>query len=345
MNVSRKQLLNLLVGVTLLSGCAQQEPSAPSTTDTGTPAAVTQNSVPPAPEGEFKIGLITPGMINDKGWSQLAYDTATKISGDLGAKLTPPVEAPAKAEIAGAIRNLAAQGNQLILLHGSEYDEDAATVAKDFPKTTFVVANGRTEAANVTPLQFAAGEATYLAGMVAAGMSKSGKVACVGGVEIPIVKAAFDSFAKGAKAVNPACEVKVTFTGGEDIVKAKQQTETLLSEGVDVVMHNANAGGQGVAQAIEGKEGALFIGANADQSDLVTPKNLGSFILDVPAGYVVIAGKVKEGKGDGKAYRLGLKDKAASFKYNDKFAGKIPDDLKAKVTQAEADIIAGKVTP
>jgi basic membrane protein A and related proteins len=310
-----------------LAGCAQQETPAP---DAASP---------------LKIGLITPGKITDKGWSQLASDSVSGIAKDLEIPMTPPIEEPAKAEIASAIRKLAQDGNTLIFLHGSEYDSDVATVAPDFPKTTFVVANGRSEAQNVTPLQFAAGEANYLAGMVAAGMSKSGKVACVGGVEIPIVKEAFASFEKGAKAINPACEVKVTFTGGEDVAKAKSQTQTLLESGVDVVIHNANGGGLGVAEAIKAKPGTMFIGANADQSDLAPTQTLGSFILDVPAGYKAIAESVKDGKGEGKAYKLGLKSKAVSWKYNDKCVEKVSDDLKAKVAKAEEEIIAGSLAP
>ncbi|MGC4045423.1 MAG: BMP family ABC transporter substrate-binding protein [Armatimonas sp.] len=350
MKTTRRSAFGALAAIFALAGCAQQE--APKTTDAtpapgASPAATSTSTVgiPPAPEGAFKIGLVTPSKITDTAWSGPANDAVQSFKTSLGAEPTPTIESPGKADVEGAIRKLAESGDQLIFLHASEYDEAAKAVAPSFPKTTFVVVGGREVAGNVTPIQFAPGQATYLAGMVAAGMSKTGKIACIGGDEIPIIKEAFASFEKGAKAVNPKIEVKIVFTGdGNDIPKAKQQAEALIAEKCDVLSHNANAGGQGVAQVVMEK-GGYFIGANSLQNDLATPKNLGSFVLDTKAAYTAVAEKVKAGKGEGKPYVVGLKEKAVSFVFNDGFAGKIPDDLKAKVKQAEADIIAGKVSP
>ena len=327
-----------------LTGCAQKE--APATSGAGSAAPTATAALPPAaPTGAFKIGLITPSKITDAAWSGPANDAVQGMKNSLGAEPTPTIESPGKADVEGAIQKLADSGDQLIFLHASEYDVPAKSVAAKFPKTTFVVVGGRSVAPNLTPIQFAPGEATYLAGMVAAGMSKSGKIGCVGGDEIPIIKEAFASFEKGAKSVKPDIVVKTVFTGdGNDIAKAKQQAEALIAEGCDVLIHNANAGGQGVAQAVLEK-GGYFMGANSLQNDLATPKNLGSFVIDTKAAYFAVAKTIKEGKGTGKPFVLGLKDKAVTFVYNDKFAGKIPDDLKAKVTQAESDIVAGTLKP
>ena len=340
-------LLTVGLLTTILYGCPQQE--APK----DTPA-----SSAPTTGGEalasLKIGLITPGKINDKGWSQLANDSVEKIKAEIpGTQTVPPIEDPGQAGVAGAARDLAKKGCNLIFLHASEFDEAAASVAKEFPKTYFVVVGGRHTGANVTPIQFKAGEATYLAGMLAGGMTKSGKVACVGGTELPIVKEAFASFEKGVKAVKPDAEVKIVFTGsGGDIAKAKQQAQALIDGGVDVLHHNANAAGQGVAQAVTDKEGAMFIGANAPQDDLATPKNLGSFLVDAQAAYLLAAKAIKDGKAPSSmdpntmgAFNYGLKEKVVGLHYNDKFAGKVPDELKAKITAAEADIASGKLKP
>lgn len=352
--LSRRDVLRTWLGGAAVSLCAvtlfgvlgcQQEATPPATGSS--PAASTEAvpGLPPKPEGTFKIGLITPGSTKtDKAWSGLAWEGVQKVAKETGATVTPPVEGPDAAAVAGAIRNLAQDGNQLIFLHGSEWDDAAASVAPDFPKTTFVVVGGRTEKPNLTPINFSAGGAVYLAGMVAGSMTKSNKIACVGGSEIPIVKEAFENFAEGAKSVNPKADVRIVFTGDEkDIAKAKQQTQALLAEGVDVVQHNANDAGRGVAQAVEGKPGTYFMGANADQSDLATKQNLGSFVLDVPSAYLAVGKRVAEGKGDGKAVKAGLAEHAVYFKFNDRFGGTIPQAVKDKVAATEKDIIAGKV--
>jgi basic membrane lipoprotein Med (substrate-binding protein (PBP1-ABC) superfamily) len=327
----------LAVFAALSAGCAQQA--------TSTPAADGVSTAAPAGGSALKVALITPGKISDKGWSQSAYDGQQKIKTELGAETSPPVESPALADVASVFQNQAQEGNTVIFAHGSEYDAAAKTAAAEVPKTTLVVMGGRSLAPNLMPIQFASGQATYLAGRCRGRhdqnkQSRSGRCQ-----KIPIIVDAFSGFEKGVKAANPAATVTTTYVGSEDIAKAKQQTQALLDSGVDVVMHNANEGGKGVADAVMAKDGAMFIGANADQSDLATPKNLGSFILDVPSAMLAVAKEVKGGKTGGAAYAAGVKDKAVFFKYNDKFAGTIPEAVKAKVTQAETDLASGKIDP
>jgi basic membrane protein A len=323
-------------------GCAQSENKSAE----GTPKP-DAGATPSAGTTKLKVGLITPGKVTDGGWCQSANDGVKRIASELGAELVPVVENPAPAEVAGAARNLAQGGANLVFFHGSEYDSPVATVAKDFPGTTFVVVNGRTVAENLTPIQFSEREATYLAGMVAAGMSKSHKIACVGGTKIPVIESCFDAFKNGAKAVDPNCDVRIVFTGSfDDQGKAKQQTQALIEAGVDVVMHNANDAGKGVAQAVQEAAGkAYFIGANADQSDLATDYNLGSFLIDSPNAYVAVAKGIQDGSGAGKPFKGGLQSKSTTFLYNAKFKGTIPDDLKTKVTDAESAIVAGTTKP
>lgn len=346
--VSRAFGLSLAPGLAVLAalsaGCAQQNTAAGTGGGTTASPAVSASSSPASGEKVvLKVALITPGKISDKGWSQSAYDGQQKIKMELSAEISPPVESPALADVASVFQNQAQAGNTVIFAHGSEYDAAAKTVAADIPKTTLVVMGGRSLAPNLMPIQFDSGQATYLAGVVAGGMTKTNKIGLVGAQKIPIIVDAFSAFEKGVKATNPKATVTTTYIGSEDIAKAKQQTQALLDGGADVIMHNANEGGKGVADAVMAKDGAMFIGANADQSDLATPKNLGSFILDVPSAMLAVAKEVQGGKMGGAAYAAGVKDKAVFFKYNDKFTGTIPANVKAKVTQAEADLASGKI--
>jgi basic membrane lipoprotein Med (substrate-binding protein (PBP1-ABC) superfamily) len=329
----------------LATGCAQKEgeSGAPATGGETSKAAT---GSPAAPSGPFKVGLIVPSPISDKGWGQSAYEGTQRIKQELGAELAQPVEKPSLAQVETVLRDLAQQGCTIVFCHGSEYDDAAKKVAGDFPKTTFVVMGGKFAGPNLIPIQFQSGQATYLAGMLAGGMTKTGKVGLVGGDEIPIIKDAFAAFAKGAKAVRPDVKVTTTFTGnGTDAAKAKQQAQALLDSGADVLMHNANAAGAGVFQAVMEKQGAMVIGANDDQSDQATPKNLGSFILDVRSAMLAVAKAVKEGKTEGKPFQAGLKDKAVSFKFNPGFKGTIPQAIKDKMKKAEDDMIAGTLDP
>jgi basic membrane protein A len=327
-------------------GCAQQEGGGGSGSTSPPATASGAGEAGSGKAGALKAGLITPGKISDKGWSQSAYEGLQKIKTDLGAETLQPVEGPAQAQVETTMRDMAQQGASIIYGHASEYDDPAKAASAEFPKTYFVVMGGKSSGANLLPIKMQAKEATYLAGMVAGGMTRTGKIALVGGVEIPVIKEAFQAFENGAKAIKPNVEIRTTYTGSfDDVAKAKQQAETLLEAGFDVVMHNANDAGAGVFQAVEQKPGAMVIGANADQSGLATAQNLGSFILDVPAAMERVAKAIKEGKTDGKPFAAGLKDKAVGFRFNPGFKGTIPADLKAKIQKAEEDMVAGKLNP
>ena len=165
--LTRRELVRRLtygIAFTVVSGSllevlgCQQEPEA--STDSSTPGVPVQGkkpaaTFPPKPEGTFKIGLITPGSTqSDTAWSKPAYDGVQKIAAETGATVTPPIESPAPAEVEGALRNLAQDGNQLIFLHGSEYDEAAAAVAPVIPGHHFCRYRWtHRKAPNMTPIQ------------------------------------------------------------------------------------------------------------------------------------------------------------------------------------------------
>ncbi|MDX1933347.1 MAG: BMP family protein [Capsulimonadales bacterium] len=345
----RRRFLGVVCATLIAAGCAQQEP-APSPS-AGSPTAAASPASPDASAGTtatgaLKAGMIVPGQISDRAWSGPANDGLQRVKTELSAEVLPAVESPALAQVEKVLRDLAGQGCTIVYAHGSEYDDAAKTAADQFPNTTFVVTGGKSVGKNLKPIRFASGQATYLAGMLAGGMTKTGKIGLVGGPEIPIIKEAFQAFENGAKAVRPDVKVTTTFTGdGKDVAKAKQQAQALLDAGADVLMHNANDAGEGVFEAVSAKEGAMVIGANSDQSDKATPKNLGSFILDVPSAIVGVAREIKEGANPGEAYAAGLKDKAVGFKFNDRFAGTIPAELKDRMTKAEAAMSNGELNP
>ena len=92
-------------------------------------------------------------------------------------------------------------------------------------------------------------EATYLEGMLAALLSKSGKAGAVGGMEIPSVKSTILAFAAGARAVRPDFNVVTSYVGNwEDVGAAKEAALALVQQGADFLFHNADAAGLGVFQ-------------------------------------------------------------------------------------------------
>ena len=103
-------------------------------------------------------------------------------------------------------------------------------MGQEFPEVTIVVSSGGRVADNVIPLIFELEEGSYMAGVVASKMTKSGTIGMVGGVAIPPAEATFVGFEAGAMSVNPEVRVLVNWIGSwDDVAMAKEAAVTLIS--------------------------------------------------------------------------------------------------------------------
>ncbi len=312
---------------------------------TGSDAPTANGNPAPATGGTgsgFKVGLMLTGPVSDSGWNQLAGQGLDQMRADLGAEVSQQVASTAQAE--ETLRGMARDGCTLIFAHGSEYGDACAAIAKEYPKTTFVVSSGEVEGENLASLRFDLGEAAYLAGMAAASLSKSGKAGQIGGQDFPPVKQAFELFEKGGQAINPRFTAPITYLNSwTDANTGKEKALAFIKDGADVLFQNADAAGLGVFQAAEESKGVLVVGSNANQNDIKPEITIASAVLDVPKTFLSVARDVKDGKFQGGVYREDLKSENVYLAINSKFEGRIPADVKKKIEQAKADILSGKL--
>jgi len=298
----------------------------------------TSSAAPTAPR--FKVALLSPGPVSDAGWNALAYEGLLLIRDQLGAEVAQ-IQTKTPAEFEEGFRDFARRGFQLVFGHGFEFQDAAAAVAPDFPHTVFITTSGNTVRSNVAPLRFMLEEATYLEGILAAGMSKTGKAGIVGGIEIPSVKSTIIAFDAGAKSVRADFSIATTYVGNwEDVGAAKAAALALIQQGSDFLFHNADAAGLGVFQAAHEKQVYAF-GANKNQNDVAPDVVIASATSDIPRAFLQVAKEVKDGRFHGRIERMGMKDGVVSFVINSQLASRIPADVTARITQAQDAIIAG----
>lgn len=291
---------------------------------------------------QFRVALLSPGPVSDAGWNAAAYEGLQRIEKELAAQITQ-VETKTPAEFEEAFRDFARKDYQLVFGHGFEFQDAAAAVAPDFPKTVFITTSGNTVRPNVAPMVFELEHATYLAGALAAMMSKSGKLGMVGGMEIPPVASTFDAFAAGAQSINPEIKVVRSFVGNwEDVGAAKQAALALLDQGCDFLIHNADAAAAGVFQAAAERD-VLVFGTNKNQNDVDPQHVLASCVSNIPAAFVEMAQLVRDGKFTGKVYRLGMPEGVVSFELNVKLQPQIPPEVLTRIEEIRKQIIAGTV--
>jgi basic membrane protein A and related proteins len=295
-------------------------------------------STPGAPKG-IRVGLITPGSIADAAWNSGAYQGLQQVRDSLGLAISH-VEARTPSDQDEALRTYAAQGYDLVFAHGFEFQDPAERVSAQYPKTVFIVTSGRRAKGNVAPLIFKLEEASYLAGMVAGGLTRKNLLGFVGGIELPPIEAAYQGWVNGARAINPKVETrKIYLNSFDDAAAGREAALALIRVGADMFHHNADAAGIGVFQAAKETEGVYVFGSNDDQAHLAPERVIGSAVIDLPRAILKVAIEVKSGTFKPRVEAFGLSSGVIRYVPNPALETMVDQTLRSRV-QAAADSIA-----
>ncbi len=241
------------------------------------------------------------------------------------------------------MREYAMAGNSLIVGEAFAVEAAARKVAKDFPKTYFLLgSSGKPQAPNMSIFDNYIQEPAYLTGMIAGGMTKSNKIGLVGGFPIPEVNRLMNAFMAGAKEVNPKAEFSVSFINSWfDPPKAKEAAFAMIDKGADVMY----AERFGVSDAAKEK-GKLAIGNVVNTQSQYPDTVVASALWHMEPSIDRAIKLVKEGKFVAEDYGIysTMKYKGASLAPLGTFEKKVPADLAAKVKAKEKAILDGQFT-
>ncbi|CUK23204.1 Purine-binding protein BAB2_0673 precursor [Achromobacter sp. 2789STDY5608615] len=238
------------------------------------------------------------------------------------------------------MRQYAEQGNKLVVGEAFAVEAAARKVAKDYPQTAFLMgSSGKPQQPNFSLFDNYIQEPAYLTGMIAAGMSKTGKIGLVGGYPIPEVNRLMQAFIEGAKEINPKTEFTVTFIGSWfDPPKAKEAAFAMIDKGADVLY----AERFGVSDAAK-ERGKLAIGNVIDTQPQYPETVVASALWSMEPTIDEALKQVKAGTfkaADFGQYSL-MKHKGSSLAPLGTFESKIPADLIAKVQAKQKAILDG----
>ena len=246
-----------------------------------------------------------------------------------------------------AHRRFAQRGQDLIIAVGFNQGVSVETVAKEFPAVHFTIIDAVVKLSNVQSLLFKEQEGSFLVGVAAAIASKTGKVGFVGGMDIPLIRRFACGYVQGAKLANPSVAVIQNMTGTtpaawNDPARGGELAKGQFDRGVDVVYAAAGGTGLGVYQMAK-DSGKLAIGVDSSQNDLQPGTMLTSMTKRVDLAAYDSLMSEKNGTWQPGISVLGLKEGGVDWavdQYNEKL---IIPEMKTKVEQAKADIIAGKI--
>jgi len=293
----------------------------------------------------FRVALLTPGPISDHAWNAGAYQGLLRIRDSLGAQISN-IETKSPADFEENFREYGAQGYDLVFGHGFEFQDAADRVGAEFPNTVYITTSGNRVRANVAPIVFGFEEPSYLAGVLAGALTKTGKIGAIGGTQLPPVQSSFLAFEAGVRSVNANATVRTSYIGSwEDASTAKEQALAQIDRGVDIIFQNADAAGLGIFQAARESKGVLVFGANANQNDVAPDVIIASVVIDLPHAFLVVARSVKDHTFKAGVLRLGDREQVVSLVLNPKLAARIPPAAMVQLDSARARLASGRVHP
>ncbi len=252
------------------------------------------------------------------------------------------------------------EGCDLIIPVGFLLADATVAAAEANPDMLFSIIDvGWLEAPNIQGQAFQTDEAAFMAGYLAAGVSKTGKLGTFGGIQIPTVTIFMDGFALGAAHYNEIHGTSVEVLGWdfgtqtglftnnfESLEDGRLMGEQLMDEGVDIIMPVAGPVGLGTAAAVQERGDAYIVGVDNDwavvneaYADItltsvmkfmdVTTFNAIKSVVDGTFEAGLIMGTLENGG-------VGLAD------YHE-LAGMVSADLQAEIDGLAAQIIAGEI--
>jgi basic membrane protein A len=294
---------------------------------------------------KIKIALLLPGSLNDGGWNANAYQGLMALK-DKGYEVAF-TESVAISAIEEAFTNYATQGFNLIVGHGFEFGEPALRVAPQFPDVKFFVSGKMPDGvaladipANVGFMDMKEYEAAYLAGIVAAGVTKTGKIGYVAGMEIPSQLSNLAAFVTAVAKYNPEAKVYGIVTGTfEDPAKGQEAAKAQIELGADIICHSADSTGMGAIEAAIAAK-TYIIGYGADQNQLAPDLVLTSFITKNAEVIQMQVERIEAGTFGG-LWSPGVAEGICYLAPYHNLDSVIPADVKKNVEQAQADIASG----
>ena len=255
------------LGSLALTGCGSKPGSGTSSSSTGSSSA--------AKAVGKKINacmVLDTGGVDDRSFNQSSYEgmkAANKANPNISIKYVP---SNSGADYTPNLTKLAAGGCATVIGVGGLMADNVKAAAKTYPKVQFAEVDAPGTGANFYGIQYNTAQAGFLGGYLAASLTKSGKVGTWGGLNIPPVTIYMDGFYEGVQYFNTQKKKSVqvlgwnektkkgTFSGSfTDQNKGKSVSQSMASNGADIIFPVAGGSGLGAGAAAQASGGKLKI--------------------------------------------------------------------------------------
>lgn len=290
----------------------------------------------------LKVGVAYVSPVASVGWTH-QHDLARRameaaLPGQVQCTVVEGLSNPSDA--ARVFRDMAADGHRLIFGTSFSHMTPMQQVAAEFPQVAFEHCSGLKTMANMGAFEARYYEGTYLAGVLAATMSKRGVIGFIGGFPVPDIVGPANALLIGARSVNPAARCKPLWLNSwYDPPKEQEAATALLNLGADVLVSMTDTA---TTVKVGENRGVWTIGYASDMRSAGPRSQLTSFTLDWSSIYIDAARRVLDGSWKPTERWLGLKSGVVKMAPYNPAIPKASLDL---VRLREAEIVAGRLLP
>lgn len=304
------------------------------------PATTTRISAPSVPK--YKLAAIFPGTIQDADYNTLGYLALSDVKSTFGID-TAYSERVAVADAERIMKEYISLGYNLIWAHGGQFLSAVLSVARQYPNVIFIgeadtPVQEKPENVWIIDRNFHTG--FYVLGVIAALSTKTGKIGYIGGQDLPFSKAEINAVRDAIKKYNPSASLIYIWVGDfNDPVKAKAAAETLIAQGVDIILSSVNLGNYGIFEAIKnsGKKVLLTV-KYTDKSSMLPDSIVTSYMYNFSVALNYIVGKILSGEKGG-YYKMEF-GKACYILFPLK---NVPKSVEDEARKASEDLISGRL--
>jgi basic membrane protein A len=316
--------------------------------------------------GSFLGCMVTDtGGINDKSFNQSAWEGMQQAAASGSGISVKYLQSTTQSDYVPNINSFISQKCGIVVTVGFLMAQATQDAAKANAAAHFaIVDNSYTPAvSNIDALTFNTVQDGFLGGYLAAGMSKTGKVATFGGQELPTVTIYMDGFYDGVQYYNQQHKKNVqvlgwneatqkgSFTGDfTNQTKGQTTTQTFISEGADIIFPVAGNVGLGAAKAVQQADGSggsvnmLWVDTDGCVSAAQYCKYfISSVTKGIQAAVKTAVTSAQSGSFKGGNYVGTLANGGVLLSPFHQFDSKVPAALKAELKTVQAGIESGSI--
>jgi basic membrane protein A len=316
------------------------------------------------------------GGVDDKSFNALGWKGVQDAIAQLNVD-GKYLESTQQSDYAKNIQQMLSENMDLIITVGFLLGVDTATAAKANPNQKFAILDytypdcwpgavegkdcgSATDLPNVRGLAFQTDQAAFLAGYLAAGMTKTGKVGTFGGIQIPTVTIFMKGFQAGVKYYNQKHGTSVEALGWDEATQqglftgnfnstddGRSFATSLVQEGADIILPVAGPVGLGSAAYCKESGTCLIIGVDTDwfvSAPEYSSVELSSVQKKIDVAVFKTIQDVVNGKFTSGTVTYTIVDGGVDLAPFHDFDSQVPQTLKDEIAGAKADLISGAIT-